>query len=102
MYPGADDNGSGSTAILNIAKAMSQNPIKPKRSVLFTWFAAEEVGLVGSAYYCDNPLLPFEDMVCMLNIDMVGRNEEKPQEPASENEDSLHLVGSKKRGFGVA
>lgn len=96
MYPGADDNGSGSTAILNIAKAMSQNPIKPKRSVLFTWFAAEEVGLVGSAYYCDNPLLPFEDMVCMLNIDMVGRNEEKPQEPASENEDSLHLVGSKK------
>lgn len=96
MYPGADDNGSGSTAILNIAKAMSENPVKPKRSVLFTWFAAEEVGLVGSAYYCDNPLLPFDDMVCMLNIDMVGRNEEKPQEPATENEDSLHLVGSKK------
>jgi hypothetical protein len=96
MYPGADDNGSGSTAILNIAKAMAANPVKPKRSILFTWFAAEEVGLVGSAYYCDNPLLPFEDMVCMLNIDMVGRNEEKPNEPASENEDTLHLVGSKK------
>jgi hypothetical protein len=95
MYPGADDNGSGSTALLNIARAISANPIKPKRSILFMWFAAEEIGLVGSAYYVDHPLLPLDKMVCMLNVDMVGRNEEKQGETAAENETSVHLVGSK-------
>jgi Peptidase family M28 len=96
VFPGADDNGSGSTAVLNIAKAISLNPVKPKRSVLFMWFAAEEIGLVGSAHYVDNPILPLDKMICMLNIDMVGRNEEKAGETAAENETSLHLVGSQK------
>jgi Zn-dependent M28 family amino/carboxypeptidase len=96
VFPGADDNGSGSTALLNIAKAISTNPIKPKRSVLFMWFAAEEIGLVGSAHYVNSPILPLEKMICMLNIDMVGRNEEKGDEPASQNENTLHLIGSQK------
>jgi Peptidase family M28 len=96
VFPGADDNGSGSTALINIAKAMQANSVKPKRSVLFMWFAAEEVGLIGSAHYVGNPLLPLDKMICMLNIDMVGRNEEKGNEPASENVNSLHLVGSQK------
>lgn len=96
IYPGADDNGSGSTALLNIAKAMAINPVKPKRSVLFIWFAAEEMGLLGSKHYVGSPVLPLEDMVCMLNIDMVGRNEEKGSEKAEENIESLHLVGSQK------
>jgi hypothetical protein len=95
-FPGADDNGSGSTALLSIAKAVAANPTKPKRSILFMWFAAEEIGLVGSAHYVNNPILPLEKMICMLNVDMVGRNEEKQNEPASENERSLHLVGSQK------
>lgn len=95
LFPGADDNGSGSTALLNIARAITANPIKPKRSILCMWFAGEEIGLVGSAYYVDHPLLPLDKMVCMLNIDMVGRNEEKQGEAASENETSIHLVGSK-------
>ncbi len=95
LFPGADDNGSGSTALLSIARAVTVNPIKPKRSVLFMWFAGEEIGLVGSAYYVDHPLLPLDKMVCMLNVDMVGRNEEKQGETASENETSIHLVGSK-------
>jgi Peptidase family M28 len=95
-YPGADDNGSGSTAILNIAKAIAANPVKPKRSILFMWFAAEEIGLVGSAHYVANPILPLKDMICMLNVDMVGRNEEKDNEAASENERSLHLIGTEK------
>ncbi len=95
LFPGADDNGSGSTALLSIARAVTANPIKPKRSVLFMWFAGEEIGLVGSAYYVDHPLLPLDKMVCMLNVDMVGRNEEKQGETASENETSIHLVGSK-------
>ncbi len=95
MYPGADDNGSGSTAVLNIARALSENPTRPKRSVLFMWFAAEEMGLVGSKFYCDNPLLPLDKMVCMFNIDMVGRNEEKAGETAEQNVNTIHLIGSK-------
>ena len=95
IYYGADDNGSGSTAVLSIARAIAENPVKPKRSVLFIWFTGEEMGLLGSAYYCDHPLLPLEKMVCMFNIDMVGRNEEKEGEPANNNVKSIHLIGSK-------
>lgn len=97
-FYGADDNGSGSTAVLNIARALVANPVKPKRSVLLTWFAAEEHGLLGSEYYCNNPALPHANMACMLNIDMVGRNEASRKETAEENEGSIHLVGSTKGG----
>ena len=96
VYPGADDNGSGSTAVLNVAKAIATNPVRPKRSVMFIWFAAEEIGLVGSKHYCKNPVKPVEDMICMFNIDMVGRNEETKDETSSENEGHIHLVGSKR------
>lgn len=96
VYPGADDNGSGSTAVLNIAKAFATNPVRPKRSVLFIWFAAEEIGLVGSKHYCDNPTKPLDKMVCMFNIDMVGRNEETDNETSEENEGSIHIIGSQR------
>jgi len=101
MYPGADDNGSGSTAVLSIARAMAENPVKPKRSVLFIWFAAEEIGLQGSAFYVDNPRLPLEKMNCMFNIDMVGRNEEQEGDLPADNMDSVHLVGSKRGDSGL-
>ncbi len=96
VHLGADDNGSGSTAVLSIAKAYSMNPVRPKRSLLFLWFAAEEIGLVGSDHYTKNPTLPLEGMTCMFNMDMVGRNEETRKETAEENEGSIHLVGSQK------
>jgi Zn-dependent M28 family amino/carboxypeptidase len=97
VYPGADDNGSGSTAVLSIARAMALNPIRPKRSVLFMWFTAEEGGLLGAKYYTDNPILPLENMTCMLNIDMVGRNEDTGEgDTDSDNEGHIHLVGSKR------
>ena len=95
LFPGADDNGSGSVSILQVAKAIHANPMKPKRSVLLIAFCAEERGLLGSKYYSDHPLKPLKDMICMLNIDMVGRNEESGTEAASENENTIHLVGSK-------
>jgi hypothetical protein len=95
IFPGADDNASGSVAIVQLAKALHENPVKPKRSVLYLAFAAEEIGLVGSAYYVEHPLRPLEKCVCMLNIDMIGRNEETASEPATENEISIHLVGVK-------
>lgn len=96
VYPGADDNGSGSTAILGIARALALNPVRPKRSVLFIWFAAEEIGLVGSRHYVDNPTLPISDMICMLNIDMVGRDEEQEGDRPEDNRNTIHLIGSKR------
>ena len=97
VYPGADDNGSGSTAVLSIARAMALNPVKPKRSVLFMWFTAEEVGLLGSRYYTDNPIHPLDKMTCMLNIDMVGRNEDTGEgDTDADNEGHIHLVGSQR------
>ncbi|MEJ7594677.1 MAG: M20/M25/M40 family metallo-hydrolase [Planctomycetaceae bacterium] len=95
LYPGADDNGSGSTSLLQIARAIHATPVKPKRSVLMIAFCAEERGLLGSKHYTSNPLRPLQDMICMLNIDMIGRNEESPSETAAENLDTIHLVGSK-------
>jgi len=97
MYPGADDNGSGSVAVLSIARALATNPVKPRRSVLLMWFTAEEVGLLGSRYYTQNPILPLENMVCMLNMDMVGRNEDQgPGDADADNEGHIHLVGSRR------
>lgn len=96
VYYGADDDGSGSTALIAVAKALSGNPTRPKRSILFIAFCGEEMGLIGSRYYTDHPLIPLEKMICHLQMDMVGRNEESQTEPASENVDTIHLVGSKR------
>jgi hypothetical protein len=96
IYYGADDDGSGSAALLAIANALHQNPVKPKRSILFLAFCAEEMGLIGSAYYVNNPLIPLEKTICLLQMDMIGRNEEHGDEKASENIDTIHLVGSKR------
>lgn len=98
IFAGADDNASGCSAVLSIAKALMTNPVRPKRSVMFIFFAAEEIGLVGSNHYCKRPLLPLRDATCMLNIDMVGRNESSAKESADENEGSIHLIGAKQGG----
>jgi hypothetical protein len=70
---GADDDGSGSMAILEIAEAISKMPVKPKRTTLFVWHTGEESGLVGSAYYANNPTVPIDSVVAAINLDMVGR-----------------------------
>lgn len=94
LFPGADDNGSGSTAVLQVARAIHAGTLKPRRSILLMAFGAEERGLLGSKYYAEHPLRPLEKMVCMLNIDMIGRDEETADEPAEENRNTIHLVGS--------
>jgi hypothetical protein len=103
VYPGADDDGSGSTALLQVAKAFVTNPVKPKRSILFMWFAAEEMGLIGSRFYSDNPTIPIHKMIAELQMDMVGRNSDGVQngdrnrvDKAEENIDTMRLVGSKR------
>jgi Zn-dependent M28 family amino/carboxypeptidase len=73
IYPGADDDGSGTTAVLTIAHAMSLE--RPKRSVLVIFHAGEELGLLGSEYNTDYaPVVPLDKMVADLNIDMIGRS----------------------------
>jgi len=72
---GADDDGSGTVAIMSIAKAYATGP-KPKRSLLFVWHAGEERGLLGSRYMADNPVVgDIDRIVAQLNMDMVGRNQ---------------------------
>jgi hypothetical protein len=72
VYNGADDDGSGSVSVLEIAQAFAARP-RPKRSLLFVWHVAEEEGLYGSEYYTDHPTVPRESIVAQLNIDMIGR-----------------------------
>ena len=75
---GADDNGSGSTILLNIAKAFADLKAAgqgPKRSVLFIWFSAEEMGLLGSQYWVKHPTIDLSRVKAMLNMDMLGRTE---------------------------
>jgi len=70
---GADDDGSGSIAILEIAEYIAKMPVKPKRSTLFVWQTGEEAGLNGSAYFATHPTVPVDSIVADINIDMIGR-----------------------------
>ncbi len=72
LMPGANDNASAVAVIMGIAEAMANCPIKPRRSVMFNLFGAEEQGVVGSEYYCDNPIIPLEKTVGLINMDGVG------------------------------
>lgn len=93
VYNGADDDGSGTIAILEIAQAFQEaikNGQGPKRSVLFLHVTGEEIGLYGSRYYAENPIFPLENTVCNLNIDMVGRID--PEK--AENPEYIYLIGS--------
>lgn len=71
---GADDNASGTAALIELAEALAESP--PRRSVLFCAFGAEEDGLVGSRAFCDDPPVPASAMVAMLNMDMIGRGKD--------------------------
>ncbi|HTF57609.1 MAG TPA: M20/M25/M40 family metallo-hydrolase [Planctomycetota bacterium] len=78
IWNGADDNGSGTTVLLALAKAFGEGGLKPKRSILFIAFSGEEEGLLGSFHYVEHPIAPLGRHIFMLNLDMVGRNPEKP------------------------
>lgn len=76
IYPGADDNASGIAGLLEIAEGFSELSGQIRRSVLFIAFSAEEMGLLGSEFYVNNPVFPPDNMVTMINLDMIGRNAE--------------------------
>ncbi|KUF43211.1 M28 family peptidase [Myroides marinus] len=93
IYYGADDNGSGTVAVMEIArvfKSLEQQGIKPKRSVLFLHVTGEEFGLFGSEYYVKNPIIPLKDIVANINIDMIGRKSDK----YTKEGDYIYIVGA--------
>lgn len=95
VYSGADDNGSGTVAILEIAEAFKKAESAgkgPKRSLLFLHLTGEEKGLLGSHYYTEHPIFPIANTIANLNIDMIGRIDERHKK----NPDYLYLIGSDK------
>jgi hypothetical protein len=90
---GADDDGSGSVALLEIAEAM-MNGSRPKRSVLFVWHASEEDGLLGSRYFVDHPTVPRDSIVAQLNTDMLGRG--RATDHALGGPKYLRMIGSRR------
>lgn len=95
IYNGADDDGSGTVAILEIAEAFKQaynEGKKPKRSILFLHVTGEEKGLLGSKYYTENPIFPLANTVTNLNIDMIGRVDDRHKG----NPNYVYLIGADK------
>jgi hypothetical protein len=96
---GADDDGSGTVAILNMAEALVRGNVKTRRSWLFVWHAGEERGLWGSRYFVERPTVPLDKIVAQLNVDMIGRS--KPAgDTASANAaltgpNEVYVIGSK-------
>lgn len=96
IYNGADDDGSGVVALMEIARSLSQAP-RPRRSVIFVWHAGEERGLWGSRFFTDHSPVPVEKIVAHVNIDMIGRSK-----PAGDTErrnenltgpNSIYVIG---------
>lgn len=76
MFPGANDNGSGTAMLLDLAKYYSLPENQPERSIAFIAFSGEEAGLRGSTYFAEHPLLPLEKILILINLDMVGSGSE--------------------------
>lgn len=91
---GADDDGSGTVSVLEIAEWLARRSERPKRSILFVWHTGEELGLLGSSWYTDNPTVPRDSIVAQLNIDMVGRG--GPDDVPNGGPGYLQLIGSRR------
>ncbi len=93
VYNGADDDGSGTVALLEIAQAFSKakkEGFGPKRSILFLHVTGEEHGLLGSSFYTENPLFPLANTITNINIDMIGRHDEFHNDSTN----YVYLIGS--------
>lgn len=96
FFPGADDNGSGTVAVLELARAFSEAKKEgkgPRRSILFIGLAAEEKGLLGSDYYVEHPIFPLANTVACINIDMIGRIDNKH---LNGDHNYIHVIGVSK------
>jgi hypothetical protein len=99
IYNGADDDGSGTVALLAMAEALSHADKRPKRSVLFIWHTGEEKGLWGSQYFTEKPTVPLASIITELNIDMIGRSrpqgDANPANRALSGPNEIYVIGSK-------
>ena len=94
VYPGADDDGSGTVTVLELAQAFAANPAKPRRSLLFMAVVGEEKGLWGSDWYVKHPVIPLEKTIADLNTDMIGRVDKKYDD--LKNPNYVYVIGSDK------
>lgn len=93
IFNGADDNGSGTSTLLELAQSCQQAVLEgnePERSIVFMWFCGEEKGLLGSSYYSENPVFPMSNTVVDINVDMVGRIDDKYKD----DPDYIYVIGS--------
>jgi hypothetical protein len=98
IYNGADDDGSGTVSVLNIAKATLSAPSRPKRSMLFVWHCGEEKGLWGSDYFNKHLTVPKGSIVAQLNIDMIGRSrpvgDTNPRNKSLTGANAIYVIGT--------
>ncbi|HEY2026906.1 MAG TPA: M28 family peptidase [Gemmatimonadaceae bacterium] len=91
---GADDDGSGTVAMLEIAERFATDPARPRRSLLFVSHTGEEKGLWGSQWFTDHPTVPRDSIVAQLNMDMVGRG--KPTDIMGRGPNNVQMIGSRR------
>jgi hypothetical protein len=105
VYNGADDDGSGTVALVAMAEALMKAPRHPRRSVLFVWHMGEEMGLWGSQYFTTFPTVPLDKVVAQLNIDMIGRSrpaaDNDPRDKDLSGPNELYVIGSKMMSTGL-
>ena len=102
IFLGADDNASGTTALLELSDAFQANPARPRRSILLAAWGAEEIGLLGSRHYARRPAAPLQQTVAMFQMDMIGRNAQHaanligdlPRQREEDNRNSLNVLGA--------
>jgi hypothetical protein len=94
VFNGADDDGSGTVSVLEIAQQFASERPRPKRSILFVWHTGEELGLLGSRWFTDHPTVPRDSIVTQLNIDMIGRG--SAQDILGGGPTFLQLIGSRR------
>jgi hypothetical protein len=97
VYYGADDNASGTAAVMRIAQAFVEGNVRPRRSILFIVYEGEERIFLGSYYYMTHPLVPLNQTVANFNMDMIGRDEDNPNwpKPADGNVNMVNVLGTR-------
>jgi Peptidase family M28 len=100
IFNGADDDASGTVALLEIAKALTSSRVRPRRSILLVWHTGEELGNLGSTWFTDHPTVPLDSVVAQLNVDMIGRG--AAADIASGGPRYLQVIGARRmsREFG--
>jgi hypothetical protein len=102
IFFGADDDASGTTGLLELAEAFQTGPVRPRRSIVLVAWGAEELGLLGSRHYAQHPAFQLSKTVAMIQLDMIGRNEQRPAAPVDgiqeetpdKNTNTVNIAGS--------